>query len=355
MTLSASPGKKRPLPATIRDVALCAGVSIKTVSRVLNDEPFVRDETRAKVMRAIEELGFVANLSAKRLAKGQSLAIALLYHNASWHYIQDVQRGVLDTAQAAGYTTLMHPCDLTRPSDACGIVEMASQRQVDGFILTAPADHARALLETLDGMGVPFVRLTPSDRESAWPYVTATDRAGACQMTLYLLGLGHRRIGYVFGLHESQAAHDRFAGYRDALAEAGIDYDESLVRFGDDLFDAGRVATHSLLQMAARPTAVFCSNDEMAAGACVAAHETGLQIPGDVSVAGFDDIALARQIWPPLTTVRQPIYEIATTATRLLVDLLGHNALPTPHHEIPTSLVIRASTAGPSQQPCLKS
>ena len=133
------------------------------------------------------------------------------------------------------------------------------------------------------------------------------------------------------------------------MPEAGIGYDESLVRFGDDHFDAGRDATHSLLQMTSRPTAVFCSNDEMAAGACVAVHEAGLAIPGDVSVAGFDDIALARQIWPPLTTVRQPIYDIAKTATRLLVDLLAHNALPTPHHEIPTSLVIRASTAGPSK------
>ena len=344
------------MPATIRDVALCADVSIKTVSRVLNDEPFVRDATRAKVLQAIAELGFVANLSAKRLAKGRSLAIGLLYHNvrrSSSHYIQDVQRGVLDVARAAGYTTLMHPCDLAQPSDACGIVELASQRQVDGFILTAPTDNARALLETLDQMGVPFVRLTPSDRASAWPYVTATDRAGACQMTRYLLDLGHRRIGYVVGLQDTRAAHDRFAGYRDALTEAGVVYDETLVRFGDDLFDAGRDAAHSLLQMPARPTAIFCSNDEMAAGACVAIHETGLQIPGDMSVAGFDDIALARQIWPPLTTVRQPIYEIATTATRLLVSLLGHNPLPTSHHEIPTSLVIRASTAEPNRQPCL--
>ena len=206
------------MAATIRDVAFSAGVSIKTVSRVLNDEPFVRDETRAKVLRAIEQLGFVPNLSAKRLAKGHSMAIALLYHNASWHYIQDVQRGVLDTARGAGYTTLMHPCDLAEPADACGIIEMASQRQVDGFIVTAPADNATQLLETLDQMGVPFVRLTPCDRDSAWPYVTATDRAGALEMTRYLLSLGHRRIGYVFGLAESRAAHDRFAGYRDALA-----------------------------------------------------------------------------------------------------------------------------------------
>jgi LacI family transcriptional regulator len=308
------------------------------------------DAERAKVLQAITQLGFVPNLSAKRLAKGHAMAIALLYKNASWHYIEDVQRGVLDTARSVGYTTLMHPCSLTQTSDACGIIEMASQRQVDGFIMTAPVENATRLLLTLDQMGIPFVRLTPFDRESPWPYVAATDRVGACEMTRYLISLGHRRIGYVFGLAESRAAHDRFAGYREALAESGIEYDESLVRFGDDHFDAGHDATESLLRMTPRPTAVFCSNDEMAAGACVAVHEAGLEIPGDVSVAGFDDIALARQIWPPLTTVRQPIYDIARTATRLLVDLLAHNAIPTPHHEIPTSLVIRASTAGPGKR-----
>ena len=337
------------MPATIRDVAHCAGVSIKTVSRVLNDEPFVRDETRAKVMQAIEELGFVTNLLAKRLAEGQAFAIGLIYHNASWHYIQDVQRGVLDTARAAGYSTLMHPCDMARPSDGCEILELTSQRQVDGFIFTPPADNARALLRTLDQRGVPFVRLTPSDRERPWPYVAATDRAGAREMMRYLLGLGHRRIGYVFGPREQRAAHDRFGGYRDALAEAGIAYDEALVRYGDDHFDAGLEAAFSLLQGASNPTAIFCNNDEMAAGVCVAVHEAGLQIPGDVSVAGFDDIPLARQIWPPLTTVCQPIYEIATSATRLLIGLLGRNEPPSPHLEIPTRLVIRASTARPNE------
>jgi LacI family transcriptional regulator len=333
------------VPATIRDVAQTAGVSIKTVSRVLNDEPFVRDETRAKVMAAIGKLGFVTNLSAKRLAKGQALTIGLIYHNASWHYILDVQRGLLDTARTAGYGTLMHPCDMARPADAREIVELAAQRQVDGFIFTPPADNARGLLETLDRMAVPFVRLTPSERERAWPYVTATDRAGACEMTRYLLGLGHHRIGFIHGPNEQRAAHDRFAGYRDALAEAGIIYSEHLVRHGDDHFDAGREAARALLDQATRPTAIFCNNDEMASGACMAIHEAGLRIPDDIAVAGFDDIPLARQIWPPLTTVCQPIYDIAAAATRLLIRLLGRGAAPALHQEIPTHLIIRASTA----------
>ena len=173
-------------------------------------------------------------------------------------------------------------------------------------------------------------------------------------MTHYLVGLGHRRIGYVHGPSDQRAGDDRFAGYREALAEAGIEYNEALVRYGDDHFDAGRDAASSLIQMTSRPTAIFCNNDEMAAGACVAAHEAVLQVPGDVSVAGFDDIPLARQIWPPLTTVCQPIYDIAATATQLLIGILGHNEPSSPHIEIPTRLIIRASTARPNEQPVVE-
>ncbi len=338
------------MPVTIRDVAQTAGVSIKTVSRVLNDEPFVRDETRGKVMAAINDLGFVTNLSAKRLAKGQALAIGLLYHNASWHYILDVQRGVLDTARVAGYSTLMHPCDSARPTDVRDILALVTQRQVDGLIFSPPADNAKSLLESLDQTGIPFVRLTPFDRERAWPYVTATDRIGAYEMTRYLLSLGHRRIGYVFGIPEGRASHDRFAGYREALVEAGVAYDEILVRYGNDHFDAGCEAARSLLSLTPRPTAIFCSNDEMASGVCGATQDMGLRVPGDVSVAGFDDVPLARQIWPPLTTVCQPIYDIAVAATRLLLGLLSHHAPPDLHQEIPTRLIIRQSTAAPKDE-----
>jgi LacI family transcriptional regulator len=329
---------------TIRDVAQHAGVSIKTVSRVLNDEPYVRDDTRARVLASINYLGFVANLSAKRLAKGQAFAIGLLFHNASWHYILDVQRGVLDTARAYGYSTLMHPCDMERSLDTQEILAQATQRQVDGFVLTPPADNATALLERLDEMGVPFVRLSPCERERDWPYVAATDRAGARQMTEYLLRLGHTRIGYVRGPLDQKAGYDRHEGYRDALAGAALPYDPALVRQGDDQFEAGCAAARSLLRMPNRPTAIFCNNDEMAAGACVGAREVGLRLPADVSVAGFDDILLAQQVWPALTTVCQPIYDLAAAATRMLIGLLNMEAPPR-QVELPTHLIPRASTA----------
>jgi LacI family transcriptional regulator len=238
----------------------------------------------------------------------------------------------------------MHPCDITRPADAQQIIALASQRQVDGLVVSPPVDDATSLLQTLTEMNIPFVRLTPRERDSSLPYVAATDRLGGFEMAQYLVAIGHRRIGYVHGPREWRAPQERFAGFREALALTGVDYDETLVRYSNDHFEGGQKAAASLLGMDPRPTAIFCNNDEMAAGACAVAHEAGLAIPSDISVAGFDDVA---QIWPPLTTVCQPIYTIARIATQMLISLLDCVELIIPHIEIPTHLIIRASTAPP--------
>jgi len=335
------------LSATIRDVAERAGVSIKTVSRVINDEPFVRDTTRQKVLAAVNELGFAVNQSARRLAKGQSFAIGLIFHNASWHYIQDVLRGVLETARQSGYSTILHPCDVSREEDTQEILRMVSQQLVDGLLFTPPADNSTTLLEALDKQAFPFVRLTPSDRDSPWPYVTATDYQGAYDMTRYLLSLGHRRIGYVVGPQEQRAAYDRFNGYQAALSEEGIEISPALVGYGDDHFSAGSTAAQKLLDSDPRPTVIFCNNDEMAAGAYAAVYEAGLRVPGDMSIAGFDDVALSQQVWPALTTIKQPICEIAKAGTNLLLEILNNEELTQISQEIPTSLIVRKSTGPP--------
>jgi LacI family transcriptional regulator len=335
------------LSATIRDVAERAGVSTKTVSRVINDEPFVRETTREKVLVAIDDLGFVANLSARRLATGQSFAIGLIFHNASWHYIQDVLRGVLETARKSGYSTILHPCDVSREKDTQEIVRMVSQQVVDGLLFTPPADNATALLQALEKLSFPFVRLTPSDRESPWPYVTTTDHRGAYDMTRYLLSLGHKRIGYVVGPPEQRAAHERFNGYQDALNEGGIEIVPALIGYGDDHFEAGITEVQKLLAGKPRPTAIFCNNDEMAAGAYAAVYEAGLRVPAEISIAGFDDVALSRQLWPALTTIKQPICEMAKAGTTLLLDILNDKELTQIFLEIPTSLIVRKSTGPP--------
>ncbi len=174
--------------------------------------------------------------------------------------------------------------------------------------------------------------------------MTATDTRGAYDMTRFLLELGHRRIGYVVGPLDQQAGNDRLDGYRAALTEFGIAIDPSFTVYGNDHFASGFAAASELLNLAPRPTAIFCNNDEMAAGACAAVFEGGLRVPEDVSVAGFDDIPLSRQIWPPLTTVRQPISEMATRAAKLLVSVLKGQELSDLAVEISTELIVRKST-----------
>jgi LacI family transcriptional regulator len=273
----------------------------------------------------------------------------LIFHNASWHYIQDVLRGVLETARKSGYSTILHPCDVSRERDIQEILRMVSQQVVDGLLFTPPADNATALLQDLKKQAFPFVRLTPSDRVSPWPYVTATDYQGAYDMTSYLLRLGHRRIGYVVGPPEQRAAQDRFKGYQDALSEEGIEIIPTLVGYGDDHFMTGFTAVQKLLDNNSRPTAIFCNNDEMAAGAYAAVYEAGLKVPADISIAGFDDVALSRQIWPALTTIKQPICEIAEAGTNLLLNILNDEELTQISQELPTSLIVRKSTGPPKR------
>ncbi len=332
------------MTVTIKQVAKHAGVSPKTVSRVINNEIYVSETTKAKVLEAIKELGYSANISAKRLSSGRAYTIGLIFHNASWHYIQDVQRGVLETALENGYSTLMHPCDLASSQDWQEILSLVTQNQVDGFIFTPPADNADQLMAELTGMNFPFVRLTPSDRESPLPYVAATDKQGAFDLTKYLISLGHKRIGYVYGPKEQRAAHDRFDGYKHALLESNIVFDEDLIGFGDDHYESGFQAAKNLIDKDLKPTAIFCNNDEMASGAIAAVFESGFNVPGDISVAGFDNIPLARQIWPPLTTIEQPIKQIAELATNHLITMLNSESLPVYHKEVPTKLIIRKST-----------
>lgn len=335
-----------PQRATIKDVAKQAGVSIKTVSRVINDEPYVRESTREKVLHAIDSLGYVVSQPARRLSSGHSYTIGLIFHNASWHYLQRVLRGVIETTRMqGGYSALLHPCNTDCRDDVQEILNLVHQSMVDGFIFTPPVDNDRELINELQRLNIPFVRLTPQDRQSPLHYVTATDLQGAFEMTNYLIGLGHRRIGFIHGPVEQRAAHDRFEGYQRALAKSNIEFDPKLVQQGNDLFDSGKRGAAKLLELPPLPSAIFCNNDEMAAGAINAVFEKGLHVPGDISVAGFDNIPLAQQIWPPLTTVNQPIFEIAETATNHLIKILNGEDVNHLYHELSTSLVIRASTA----------
>jgi LacI family transcriptional regulator len=203
------------------------------------------------------------------------------------------------------------------------------------------------MIEALAQSSVPFVRLTPCERCDGLPYVCADDYGGARAMTEYLLELGHTRIGFIIGAPIQVASGHRLSGYRDALEAAGLPADPALIRQGDFSYASGLAAARELLEAPAPPTAIFASNDDMAAGALAAAHERGLRVPDDLSITGFDDTVLAAQLTPALTTVHQPVYDSALLATQILVASLREAAPQRTAYVLPTRLVIRAST-GPS-------
>lgn len=329
--------------ATIKDVSDMAGVSMKTVSRVLNNEKYVSEKTRLRVERAMAELNFQPSVAARILAGKRSYQIALIYDNHSPHYIHQIQTGVWARCLEEGVRLLAQPTDVGSTQLAREIGGLIDQTQVDGVILSSPVTDAAAALEELERRGVPYVRISPGTEHERSSSVSMDDVQAADDMTSHLIALGHRRIGFVIG-HSNHTASDlRLFGYRRALDRAGLAYEPKYVRPGAFDFASGEAAADVMLDLPQPPTAIFASNDDMAAGVLTVAHRRGLAVPGDLSVAGFDDTALASQLWPPLTTVRQPTRDLAFAAAGLLFDAQGDVV----HRRLPHELVLRGSTAAP--------
>ena len=332
--------------ATITDVARVAGVSIKTVSRVLNSEPHVRRSTRDKVVAASDALEYRPNLSARRLASNATFLIGMLYDNPNSAYITDVQFGSLQACREHGYNLLIHPCS----ADAHDLIDevVGFQHQVDGLILLQPVSDNSGLCKLLFESRIACVRVSQR-RFDGFPWISVGDSEAADAMTEHLLELGHRRIGFIIGHKDHGSSHDRLAGYRSALQRHDIAVDDRLVEQGHFDYESGYTCAKRLLSLTPRPTAIFASNDPMAVGVLSAAHEVGLDVPGELSVAGFDDSPLARHAWPPLTTARQPVAEVARLATEaLLLRLQGRSASES-DHRLQAELVYRASTGPPSR------
>jgi LacI family transcriptional regulator len=333
---------------TIDDVAQRAGVSIKTVSRVFNREPNVRQATRDKVFAVARTLGYAPNISARRLAARRSFIVALVYRDDDVnHYIPDIQHGALDACRERGYNLLLHPCQGDIDDAAAEIQELSRQALLDGFIVTPPLADSRKLITAMARLDLPFVRVSQLHRGQFSPSVSVGDRQGAYRMTEYLAGLGHRRVAFIVGNENQGASVDRLRGHREAVREFGLNDDAELTRQGDFTFESGSRCMTELLALKKRPTAVFASNDDMAAGALLVAHRAGLEVPGDLSIVGFDDIAMSQRLWPPLTTVRQPTKKAAAVATAMLLDSLRTSDHTPSTREIPTELVIRDSAGRP--------
>jgi LacI family transcriptional regulator len=333
--------KNRP---TIDDVARLAGVSIKTVSRVFNKEPHVRTATHERVMVAAAKLEYRPNLSARRLAANRAYVIAMLYDNPKApDYVAEVQHGALSACRARDYDLLIHPCDAQSPSLVDEVLDLHHQATVDGFVVLQPVSDIPELNRMFLNEGILSVRISQRAFPGL-PRVSVADEEAAAEMTEYLIELGHRRIGFIMGHPDHGSSHERLAGYRTVLARHGIDYDDSLVEQGLYDYDSGYTCASRLLAVRSRPSAIFASNDHMAMASLAAAHELHLDVPGDISIAGFDDTPFARYAWPPLTTVHQPVVEVARRAADILLDGLQGKASEVTDFRLPAGIVRRAST-----------
>jgi|YNPNPStandDraft_1061719.scaffolds.fasta_scaffold02148_9 LacI family transcriptional regulator len=332
---------------TIKDVAARAGVSFKTVSRVINGQPGVREEVRRRVLAAIAELGYVVNQSARALALGQSRTIGVIIPRLTDPHSFDVVHhvGLASERRKAGVIILTRP---TLP-DALSMSQFIGHGLVGALLLVAPRP-LESYLPLLRALRIPTVICeTPLLAEDGSgpqvaPCVVADNRGGAYAGTSYLLSLGHRQIAFIQGA-ESNQNHLRFLGYRDALADHGLPLVEAWVRQGRWTWESGYAEALALLALPQPPTAIFCANDAMALGAMRAIMERGWRVPEDISVLGFDDIPAAAQSTPPLTTVRQPTPEIVEKALDLLIRGLDGASLAPTNYVFPTSLVVRGSCA----------
>ena len=305
--------------ATIKDVSRSAGVSIKTVSRVLNNERYVGAQTAERVRSAIAALGFRPSLAARSLAGRRSHQIALICDNPSPWYVFEMQSGIRDRCEAAGVRMIAQPWDRASDTLADDIAALLDTTGADGVVLTPPASDRADVLDLLDARGVAYVRISPGVRPAATSAIAIDNQGAAQAMTSRLLALGHRRIGWVEGDPDYAASAQRAAGHEGALAAAGIAPDPDLRAPGRYDFASGERAGAAMLALPEPPTAIFAANDEMAAGVLAAAHRRGVAVPGALSVAGFGDDALAGYVWPPLTTIRQPVRALAWNAADLLL------------------------------------
>jgi LacI family transcriptional regulator len=332
--------------SNIRDVAARAGVAVKTVSRVLNGHPYVSADTRARVEEAMRDLDFRPSVAARILSGAKSNQVALIYDNHSPYYMFQIQTGCWEYCKQNGIRLLAQPVDVADPRVGEQVRGLVTETHVDGIILSSPVTDCDPVLRALEAMDIPFVRISPGTNHALTSSVFMDDAQAADDMTTHLINMGHRRIGFIKGHPNHMASDDRLFGYRRALDRAGISFDPVLVADGEFDFESGTRAGGYFLDLPDRPTAIFAANDDMAAGVLAVAHDRNIDLPAELSVAGFDDTTLARTVWPPLTTIHQPMAELARTAAEILIAGGGIS-----HRRLPHQLVERASVAPPARKP----
>lgn len=340
-------------PPTISDVARRAGVSAMTVSRVINGENNVRPTTREAVNAAIEALNYAPNRAAQSLAGASQIRIGLLYSNPSSAYLSEFLVGGLDQASRGNVQLIVEKCE---PDHHEGdVARRLVAGGIDGLILPPPLCDSPEVMAALEETRTPAVAVATGRAAEGLSAVSIDDYQAARAMTLHIASLGHQRIGFILGNPNQTVSERRLEGYRDALATAALPFDEALVAPGLFTYRSGLDAAERLLDLPNPPSAIFASNDDMAAATVAVAHRRGLDVPGDLTVCGFDDTALATTIWPELTTIRQPITDMSRAAVDLLLEAvrrqrLGEEGAPR-QLSLDFTLVRRQSDAAPRRRP----
>lgn len=335
--------------STIIDVAKLAGVSTKTVSRVLNREPHVAAGVRERVEEAARQLEYQPNVFAQALVRRRSNLIGLIYENPSPSYVVELQQGALDRLKGERYSLIVVPVGSVK-EHAANIVAPLRVAAVDAVILAPPASDHPDVLTALDAAGIAYVRIAPTRMLDRGPSIVIDDVAAARTIADHVIGFGHRRIGIIKGDATHASSEARLLGYTQALTAAGISLRLDWIESGDYTFASGFAAARRLLERADQPSAILAQNDEMAVGAMTAARELGISIPQALSIVGFDDSEVSRVAWPRLTTVKQPVHEMARSATGMLIDKLNARDVPVVEHH-PFDLLIRSSVGDAPADP----
>ena len=335
------------MAATIKDVAHMAGCSIKTVSRVINNEQYVKEELRGRVQSAIRALGYAPNISARRLVQNKSYMICILLYPGFNQEASQILSTVMDITHDEDYDILIQPYFPSNQRSRNKLVELIAEHRIDGFIITPPCDSDSFLIDMLVTYQVPLVQINPLNPSRLIPSINGEDKPGAFQMTEYLIGLGHKRIAFLMGSRNMRSSFDRLEGYKAALQAYQIPFEPNLVENSENTFDGGYTACKLLLQREAGLTAVFAGNDESAYGVIFALQEMDIPVPRQISVCGYEDLAQSKKIWPGLTTIHQPADDMIAQATHMLIRILKGNPPQEQQILLASRLVPRGST-GPA-------
>ncbi len=314
---------------TINDIARLAGVSKTTVSRVINQKPDVDAATRSKVLRIMDEQGFVPSLTAAGLAGGRTRLIGVLVPSITWPLMPEVMRGIGEVIEQSAYELVLY--SISHEHDRTAVIDRILAAKLTEGLLAVYPGQATVYLSDLHASGYPVVMLDDQVIPTGTaPWVGADNRVGAAAAVRHLIQLGHRRIGHIKGRIGYECSEDRYRGYCDALAEAGIALDPALVVQGDFYVAGGATCARQLFALPERPTAIFAASDDMASGVLAAADEARLRVPDDIALVGFDDAAPAAFMRPALTTVKQPFFEMGQRAATLLLDAVNARREPMP-------------------------